>query len=230
MQRFLVYFFSLQLLLFVGSCSSDFRKISRGSIVYQVDYPEQKNNAFLYNILPKETEISFQDGVIKNDISQANLFNFMLIDCNNKYLDLYHQYGDDGYNVKMNENEINSMIHNLPKYSIKFISESRDIAGLKAQKAIATSKDNPNDKIELWYTEEIEIPNPNWYNPYRDVPGVLLVYSVTQFGIKMNYKAISFSKTKAGAINEQLSIPTKGSLIDYNEYTAKMSQLFQSFQ
>jgi GLPGLI family protein len=216
--------------LFVGSCSSDFRKISRGSIVYQVDYPEQKNNAFLYNILPKETEISFQDGVIKNDISQANLFNFMLIDCNNKYLDLYHQYGDDGYNVKMNENEINSMIHNLPKYSIKFISESRDIAGLKAQKAIATSKDNPNDKIELWYTEEIEIPNPNWYNPYRDVPGVLLVYSVTQFGIKMNYKAISFSKTKAGAINEQLSIPTKGSLIDYNEYTAKMSQLFQSFQ
>lgn len=230
MQRFLVYFFSLQLLLFVGSCSSDFRKISRGSIVYQVDYPEQKNNAFLYNILPKETEISFQDGVIKNDISQANLFNFMLIDCNNKYLDLYHQYGDDGYNVKMNENEINSMIHNLPKYAIKFISESRDIAGLKAQKAIATSKDNPNDKIELWYTEEIEIPNPNWYNPYRDVPGVLLVYSVTQFGIKMNYKAISFSKTKAGAINEQLSIPTKGSLIDYNEYTAKMSQLFQSFQ
>lgn len=230
MQRFLVYFFSLQLLLFVGSCSSDFRKISRGSIVYQVDYPEQKNNAFLYNILPKETEISFQDGVIKNDISQANLFNFMLIDCNNKYLDLYHQYGDDGYNVKMNENEINSMIHNLPKYSIKFISETRDIAGLKAQKAIATSKDNPNDKIELWYTEEIEIPNPNWYNPYRDVPGVLLVYSVTQFGIKMNYKAISFSKTKAGAINEQLSIPTKGSLIDYNEYSAKMSQLFQSFQ
>lgn len=227
----LCFYLSLMLLIVASAgCSGENHKIKAGSIVYSVDYPKHKNNAFLYNILPKETEVDFQDGVIRHDISQANLFNIMLIDCNQKKLEVYHQYGDDSYNISLSENELTEMQKKLPRYKILIKSDTRIIAGLTARKAIAVNQDLADERVELWYTEDLGIPNPNWYNPYHGVPGVLLEYTIEQFGIKMKYSAIKFTEKKVNQTAEKLSIPIKGSTLNYQEYSNKMVDIFQSFQ
>ncbi|HRF79066.1 MAG TPA: hypothetical protein PL070_03170, partial [Flavobacteriales bacterium] len=37
----------------------------------------------------------------------------------------------------------------------------------------------------------IELQNPNWFNPFAEIPGVLLRYDIVQHGMRMRLDAIS---------------------------------------
>ncbi|MES2587370.1 MAG: hypothetical protein V4622_00235, partial [Bacteroidota bacterium] len=54
------YFFQILIFsLFVSSCSSDKKEVEEGIITFAIDYPESKDNFFLYHVLPKELKVSF---------------------------------------------------------------------------------------------------------------------------------------------------------------------------
>ena len=84
--------------------------------------------------------------------------------------------------------------------------------------------------ITLWYTEEIELKNPNWYNTFNEVPGVLLAYSIDRFGIRMDYKAIKFIPKADESKKQLFTLPAKGTSITYDEYNQKMNSLFETFE
>lgn len=216
------------LLLF--SCSSKKEVIDEGTIIYSADYPNHKKNIFLYNILPKEVEISFKDGMVRNDISRGNFQNILLFDCNKKQMDIYFQYGEEAFKAKLTPKEIQHMLNEQTKYDIRFTEDVDTLAGFNVKKALATNKKDKKDLITLWYTEEIELKNPNWYNTFKEVPGVLLAYSVDRFGIRMDYKATKFISKMDESKKRLFTLPAKGTSISYDEYNQKMNNLFATFE
>ncbi|AEA42523.1 hypothetical protein [Fluviicola taffensis] len=216
--------------IFICSCSSNKPEIKEGTIIYSADYPNHKKNAFLYSILPKEVQISFKDGVVRNDISRANLQNILLFDCNKKQMDIYFQYGEEAFKTKLTPNEIQQMLDEQYQYAIELVDESDTLAGFNVKKAIARNKKNKLDVITLWYTDEIAIKNPNWYNSFGQVPGVLLAYSVDRYGIRMDYKAVKFIPEMDESKKRLFTLPAKGTAISYSEYTKKMNDLFATFE
>lgn len=212
------------------SCTSKKEVISEGTIIYSADYPKHKKNAFLYNILPKEIQISFKNGMIRNDISRGNFQNILLFDCNKKRMDIYFQYGEEAFKTKLTPEEIQKMANDQTKYDIRFTDETDTLAGFNVKKAIAVSKKDKKDVITLWYTEEIELKNPNWYNTFKEVPGVLLAYSVDRFGIRMDYKAVKFIPKADESRKQLFTLPAKGTSISYEEYNQKMNSLFATFE
>lgn len=216
------------LLLFIGFTSCKSEPLKEGKIVYAIDYPDQKDNFFLYSILPKEMELFFKDGRMHSSIKKANLINSLYVDCNKKQVAAYFNYGTEAYNVTLIENEIKAMLAVQKKYKISYLNETDTIAGYDVKKALATSETDPRDKIELWYTEDISINNPNWYNPFHEVPGVLLAYSIDRYGIRMVFKAKSVEEI---AVEEALLEPSKnGKSISYIDYDSKLADLFKTFE
>ncbi len=208
------------------SCGDN--SIKEGKIVYAIDYPNHKDNFFLYSILPKEMELNFKDGKMQSVINKANLKNALLVDCNTKDVGAYFQYGTESFNVQLNPDDVQKMLSDQKKYKIKFVDETKEIAGFDAKKAIATCVTDQSDKIELWYTEEIQMKNSNWYNPFKEVPGVLLVYAIDRYGIRMEFKAKRFEDVSIS--DEQLALPKTGVKIPYVDYNNKLNDLFKSFE
>ncbi len=217
-------------LFFLYSCGSKERVVDEGTIIYSADYPNHKKNIFLYNILPKEIQVSFKQGIIRNDISRGNFQNMMLFDCNQKQMDIYFQYGEEAFKTRLTPKEIRNMLNEQEQYAIQFTGETDTLAGFNVKKAIARGKRNKQDVITLWYTEEIRLKDPNWYNTFHRVPGVLLAYSVDRFGIRMDYKAIKFIPKADESEQPLFRLPAKGTSISYEEYNQKMSSLFATFE
>jgi len=212
------------------SCTSKKEVLDEGTIVYSADYPNHKKNIFLYNILPKEVEISFKNGMVRNDISRGNFQNILLFDCNKKQMDIYFQYGEEAFKTKLTPKEIQKMLNEQTQYDVKFTDDVDTLAGFNVKKALATNKKDKKDVITLWYTEEIKLKNPNWYNTFDEVPGVLLAYSVDRFGIRMDYKATRFISKKDESRKRLFTLPAKGTSISYDEYNQKMNSLFATFE
>ncbi len=217
-------------LIFLASCSPKKPLVKEGTILYSVDYPNHRNNAFLYSILPKEMEISFRNGVIRNDVSRANLQNVLLFDCNQKEMEIYFQYGEEAFKTKLTPEETQAMLKGQKEYDIEFTDEVDTLSGFNVKKAIARGKTDQTDVITLWYTEEIDIKNPNWYNTFQEIPGVLLAYSVDRFGIRMDYKAKKFIPKMDKSRQRLFTLPAKGTHITYREYDQKMNNLFATFE
>lgn len=224
------YLFALILLLSlaVTGCSSEPRREREGKVVYAIEYPDHKDNFFLYSILPKEMELHFKDGKMESLIHKANLKNVLLVDCNQKSVGAYFSYGDDACHVQLTDSDVKHMLADQKKYKIRFTGEKDTLAGFNVKKAIATAIENPSDKITLWYTAEIDVPNSNWYNPYKEVPGFLLAYSIDRYGIRMVFKAKRFEEIEVS--DERLKLNKTGKTIAYNDYNLKLGDLFQSFE
>lgn len=218
----------LSLLLLLVGCADE-KRVKSGTIVYSVDYPRQKENAFLYGILPKEVEVNFQNGMVRNNISHANLQNILLMDCNQKEMGIFFQYGEEAFLVKMTDSDIKQMLRDQQKYTIQLVNETKQILGFEAKKARAINKRDSKDVLTIWYTEEIDLNHPNWYNTFEEIPGVLLAYSVERYGIRMDYKAIEFIADTTVTRSNTLDLPAKGTPISYAEYNKKMSSLFVTF-
>lgn len=217
-------------LIFLVSCTTEKPSVKEGTIIYSVDYPKHRNNAFLYSILPKEMEISFRNGIVRNDISRANLQNVLLFDCNQKEIEIYFQYGEEAFKTKLTPKETKGMLKGQQEYEIQFTDEVDTLSGFNVKKAIARGKNDKKDVITLWYTEEIDIRDANWYNTFHEVPGVLLAYSIDRFGIRMDYKAKKFIPKIDKSKQRLFTLPAKGTHISYREYEQKMNNLFATFE
>lgn len=217
----------LALITLLISCGGN-KTIKEGKISFSVDYPDHKDNFFLYSILPKEMEMKFKDGKMESIIKKVDLQNALLVDCNKKQVNAYFQYGEEAFNVKLNSMDIKKMLADQKDYSVVFVAGEKEILGFTAKKAIATCKTDKTDKIELWYTEDIELKNSNWYNPFKKVPGVLLEYAIDRYGIRMEFKAKKFDAAELS--DSDLELPKTKNFKSYSEYNTKLNGLFKPFE
>lgn len=223
----LIYSIPLVLSFFaLFSCGEP--KTTEGKITYGLEYPEAKDNSVLYQILPREMELTFKDGKMKTLIKRANFQNAMYIDCNKKSVEAYYKYAKDEFNVHLSDKDVKAMTVDPSAYKVELKDEEKEILGLTALKALATNKTNPKEVIEIWYTTDIALENSNWFHPFHEVPGVLLEYSINRYGIKMEFKAKKISKDKVS--QEDMELPKSDKTGSYSDYNTKLNNLFKPFE
>lgn len=219
----ILYLFTLLLI----SCSSNNKNVKEGIIYYEIDYPKVKDNFFLYHVLPKELKTTFKDDFMELKIKKANLENTLIIDSKNKKITAHYNYGEI-FTSMLSESEISKIIQKHPKYKITFTKEKDTLIGFNIKKAIAINPEFPKEKIDIWYTEDIKLNNSNWFNGFQKIPGVLLKYSVYQYGIKMEFKASKFENVTIPDSIVNLTRP--GKIIPHKEFDSRINELFESFK
>ncbi len=92
---------------------------------------------------------------------------------------------------KMNDIKIENENYPLELIPTK---ETKIIAGYNCKKVHVKVKNETNDEFDVFYTNDLNIKNSNFANPYSQIDGVLMEYQMKKFGLEMRFTAKSVSK------------------------------------
>lgn len=162
----------------------------QGTIQYEISYLNIDKDDLIYGILPKTMEISYEGNNICCKIEGAGgLFKMMqLYNKKEETFSTLLKIWNKKYIYEANASEIQNSFSNMNKVMIQKQTGEKEIAGYKCQKAYAyfTPGQPP---VELFYTNDIPISNPNAHNPYNGIDGVLLDFQLTMNDLEMRLVA-----------------------------------------
>lgn len=203
------YIFLFFILIAFYSCDK-FGGSDQGVITYELKYLEDEKDKPVISLLPTEMEFYYKnDNTCQKVEGWMSIFSIVGISdfkTGTKYALL--KIMADKYMYKSNGSTAFGYDEMKGK-TIKFVDETKEIAGYKCKKAIVKYK---GDEFDVYYTDEINIKNPNWNNPYKEIKGVLMEYQISMFDIKTEIKAVKVENIE---VDDNVFVVPDG----YNEVT-----------
>jgi Domain of unknown function (DUF4412) len=111
----------------------------------------------------------------------------------------------------------------LPDYTVTETKELKKIAGYNCQKAILKFTDGSPD-LEVWYTKDLNIINPNWSNAYYKIDGVLMDYKLKKFGLELHFTASTVQQAKIDST--VFTVPAEYKIISEDELDQRLQGFF----
>lgn len=111
----------------------------------------------------------------------------------------------------------------FPRMQIQPTNETKVIAGYKCKKAKVVFDDSKHTNYDIFYTDDINIDQPNWNNPYNQISGILMEYQLTRHNLEMRFIAKKVTQTE---IDDAIfNVPQDYKIISEQE----MNELFEGF-
>lgn len=212
-------------LLTLFSCDSSQKKLNEGLIEYKVTYLQDRHQQPIIEILPETITLNFKDNktIVKID-GYANFFNlFYITDADEELNASILRIMGKSFLYKGQTGEVAYGYEDFEGMQIEHTDSTKTIAGFKAKKAIARFPENPQkESFPLYYTNEIQIENPNINNPFHRLSGVLLEFQVNLNGIDMKFEA-----TKVENIDipdERFELPEQCEVVSLEEMDSIMKE------
>ncbi|HEU4716366.1 MAG TPA: hypothetical protein VFU15_00955 [Bacteroidia bacterium] len=178
-----------------ASCSNFFKKdIKEGVIEFKAEAVGPKEHASM--TVPDKMTVKFKDNYSAAELEAGFGFARMKFISDPVKKQFYSQvvFVDKKQSV-MDMDEIRKTNYYFPDYDVIYGNGTREIAGYKCKNATLKFKDG-SDPIEVWYTKDIAIKDPNWSNAYYKVDGVLMDYRLKKFGLELHFTATSVTDAK----------------------------------
>jgi hypothetical protein len=197
--------------VFIMSCSeqSHTGQLSEGIIEYKVEYVSDSATALATQMLPKSMTLKFKHNLSVNRIS--GFFGFFEIanyaDAKKGTNSTCLKILDNKYSYSSKEEEPLCCFDPFDGMIIVFHEgESRQIAGYKCLRATAHFEKNTHKDFDIYYTQDINVKSPNTNNPFHDIHGVLMHFSLKMRNLNMvitadavkqgNFKSAEFEMPK----------------------------------
>lgn len=125
----------------------------------------------------------------------------------------------DKYFVLLDEDEIKKE-NQLSEMEIEPTKETKIIAGYNCKKAIVHLKGEEASEYDIYYTNEINVKNSNFSNPYFKLDGVLMEYRMKKFGLEMQFTATAIKHEEVD--DATFDVPDNCEQITQEELTNKL--------
>ena len=210
--------------LFLQNCSDGLfnQSLKEGIIEYKAEPVNAKESMAMW--APDEMEVKFKDGKWIANLEAgmgAMRMDFISDKASGKFTSLVSFLGKF-YSV-MEHPEIDSVNYYLPDYDVEYPGDKKQIAGYDCEKAVLKFKDN-SPSMEVWFTKEIQIEDPNWANCYHKIDGVLMDYNLKKFGLELHFTATSVSEAQID--DSAFEVPSDYKLKPNSELEKMMSGFF----
>lgn len=204
-------------------------KLSQGIITYKVTFPNISADNVINSLLPDKVTMCFKDGQSSINLeSVGGVFKSKMVS-NEKQLQIeqFVKIFKKRIRARLGEKDIESFNSELPDMTIIKTNQTDSIAGYLCHKAIGVYDDPSMPEINLYYTKDIDLKSPNWFNQYSSIDGVLMWYEIQEFGLKMRLEAVNVDKEN---IDKSIfKTDTTYSLISPEALKVQLDQLVQSF-
>lgn len=160
---------------------------TEGVVIYDVEFPDQRKS-ILMNVYPSEMRMEFRDNMMHGRLESIGglVSSEIIVDTEKKrYWQLLDSFGDK-ISCELNEDQVNEFI--IPAQRKMEHTGCSTFLGLDCSEFETIEKDGKTP-VELVSTKDIDIDNANWYTPFADVDGLLLLYELEQWGMRMRLKA-----------------------------------------
>lgn len=217
-----IFGFCLILLAFSGCKYANPKFIKEGVIEYDARPVDETNP--MAGLAPGSMTVKFKNNMLSAEMSTMGVFNttFIFNPAKKNLTQLVKVFDvkqacieDEAAIAKENKN-----------YELKFeeTGETKEIAGYKCKKMLATMADDPSNKFDVYYTEELNIKEPNANTPYHDIKGMLMQYRLKKFGLEMEFIAKGVEKKEIA--DSDFDLPAYYKIISKQE----MDEFFKSLQ
>lgn len=179
--------------MFYGGCRLHSGKpaITEGIIQYRIDY-KADSSGVPTQLLPRNMTLTFKDNLSMNRITGfMGLFEFTnYTDARKKVNTTCLKFFDNRYSYTSQENEPLCCFDPFRDMEVQKVNgETKTIAGYPCMKAVARFAGHPEQNFDIYYTEDIKVKSPNLNNPFHDIEGVLMDFTVKINKIKMHITA-----------------------------------------
>lgn len=209
-----------------GGCTEPTRpKIHQGKILYDITYPKPFEDKWLERLMPDEMEMYFSQNGMKTELTfgLGMIQIGFLTNQEDKELHELLKFMKKKNFATRDQVGIQSLMSDLPKHNFKLLPDTQTIAGVLCKKAHVKVEAETPYEFDLWYTNEIEVSNPNWGSPFEEIKGVLMEYEVERFNVLMHFKADEVVLDTIPA--EEFTIPKNYEKISTDEMQQTLEEL-----
>lgn len=187
-----IYLTLISSIILLTSCKNIMNKSNptEGEIVFDVDYPELGNSS-MASVYPKEVTVKFKGNNTSSDfttgmgmVSMVNVANYE----KKQVIQLLKIVADKKAAI-YSQATIDSTLLTEDKYTITKVEGTKEIAGYKCKKATVIIGTSGKLKFDIYYTQEIDTKECNWWSPFKEIDGMLMEYDAIKYGIHMHLKA-----------------------------------------
>jgi len=172
-----------------GCTKSPLKSIDEGEIHYKITF--QNRNAVLPDeLMPSSMVVKFKDNKTLMEITSpiGNNGVFIISEPDKNQMQTIIRVLGMKYYYMGTTDEIPPGINPMNNMDLETTKQVSKILDLKCRKAIVKIPEK-DFTYELWYTEEIDIKNPNSYNPFKDIDGVLINFFFMMGDIIVEFEA-----------------------------------------
>jgi hypothetical protein len=203
----------------------------QGEITFSITYTGEGMTPMQRAQQASEAKTSYKDNLQRTDIvtPMANVITLTNMDSMTTYI--LYDMGEQKFAISVSDKEeTKKRIREMIPAKIKYFDSTKVIAGYNCKKAIITSY-YKNQEVaagesldsaisNVYYTEELSIPNVNWNTQYKDMKGVLLEYTNAQNDILVKFSAKEVKKKKLPDL--LFKIPSGYQIMTKEEFRAMM--------
>lgn len=166
-------------------------QVNEGVIEYALTFPDFDPNGLMAGMLPEKTTVTFtRERQVAELSAGMGVFRTVLVADNASQQGEYHlSVLSKKMVAHLEDRDMAMFTRENDALTILYTDQTDTIAGFRCKKAVALFQDIHQPEVELWYTDAIKMDNPNWFSPYKEIPGVLLGYEISQNGMRMRLTA-----------------------------------------
>jgi hypothetical protein len=212
----------------VCSCRQEkVRNISQGEIHYSINY---SGNVGIMprEVMPRNLIVSFKSNKILFDIS-APFGNSGILSLSNPDKGIYDTYISLlawRYYYAANPGEPAPGFDAMNGMIVRKTSKTTIICGYNCKNAEVILPGSKDVVHQVWYTNEINIKNPNAANPYREIDGVLMSFFYQMGSAEMEFSAETiYKKDIPDKLFERREKYLRVSKEDIDKFMSKMISL-----
>jgi len=198
------------------SCSNKSDKSTppaEGIITYSVNYIANENENPIVSLLPTTVEYKFKNNNI-SVLSEGYLGFFstrFISRANEPNSSILFKVLNNKMNYQFSSKEVPFIYNHKPATKIEYHDTDRIIAGYKCKMARVYITELP-EPVDVYFTQDIYIDNPNRNTPFRNIDGVLLEFETTMNKIRAKFSAQSINLSPVDI--EEFCIPSDYKLTD----------------
>ncbi len=203
--------------------------VDHGTIVYHIDYPEEVLNSSLGTLMPDKWLYIFNKNKIKHELKASfNVFSLNFIsDSPVDSCDVLFTFMDKNLYYPIAINDHFFLYDKDAKVVVTYEPEvTKVIAGFNCSKA--TIKFEGHEPIDVYYTDEIQLLEPNRHTPMKIIPGVLMEFTVDYDSLKLKLTAKEFIDESPSM--STFKIPKNASISNKDEVVAMIDALLKTIQ
>lgn len=210
--------------LFMLAFSSCSRTGFRGVIEYKVTYPGSRIDYATQEALPSSVEVFANNNMVRKEMRGGELIQTQIMDSNEETIDILLEIMGNKYHIAKSRDDVRLALRALPEPEFQVTGETLEILGYECQKIKAITYDDFGEEYVsvIYFTTEIDGFPFNFDLPYRDIPGLMLLYEVRTGDINMRYEAERIRTRKRGSGRKSFRIPKDFQQITYEELRRKL--------
>lgn len=177
--------------VYFSSCRklTDEKYISEGIIEFKIEYPYSEDNSLLVGLLPDKLLVNFKNDKVAL-VMTGGMGLFRIIMISNPETETAIQMVkilNKKFAIEYSKQDVDKLFEDQFEIKdIEFINgQDSLIGGYNCKKAIAHCT-IPKRSYTIYYTEDMNIKNPNWANPYKSINGMLMDYPIKMYNIEMH--------------------------------------------